>query len=118
MLNEEGELGGQEETTMALPPPHGNLKVTRQDVSRPQKVDASAGEDRQEAISPGPFKGSVSDRRVGCCLEPKGNGVNPGEGDEGGPGPPSREQDKQLTVSRGGDNSIMEQEEDRKKGQV
>ncbi len=36
----------------------------------------------------------VSDREVGCCLEPKGNGVNPGGGDEGGPSPPSREQDK------------------------
>ncbi len=44
--------------------------------------------------------------------------VNPGWGDEGGPGPPGREQDKQLTASRGGDNSIMEREEDRKKGQV
>jgi hypothetical protein len=87
MLNEEGELGGQEETTMALSPPHGNLKVTHQDVSRPQKVDASAGEDRQEAISPGPGKGSVSDRRVGCCLEPKGNGVNPGGGMREGPAP-------------------------------
>jgi hypothetical protein len=39
-------------------------------------------------------------------------------GDEGGPGPPSREQDKQLTASRGGDNSLMEREEDRKKGQA
>jgi hypothetical protein len=59
----------------------------------------------------------VSDREVGCCLEPKGNGYNPGGGDEGGPGPLSGEQDKQLTASRGGDNSIMEQEEDVKKGQ-
>ncbi len=24
---------------------------------------------------------------MGCCLEPKGNGVNPGGGNEGGPGP-------------------------------
>ncbi len=60
----------------------------------------------------------LSDRRVGCCLEPKENGVNPGGGDEGGPSPQSREQDKQLTVSRGGDNSIMEREEDGKKGQA
>jgi hypothetical protein len=42
----------------------------------------------------------------------------PGGGNEGGPGPPSREQDKQLTVSRGGDNSLMKQEEDGKKGQA
>jgi hypothetical protein len=60
----------------------------------------------------------VSNREVGCCLEPKGNGVNPDGGDEGGPGPPSGEQDKQLTASRGGDNSIMEREEDGKKGQA
>jgi hypothetical protein len=59
----------------------------------------------------------VSDRGMGCCLEPKGNGVNPGGGDEGGPGPPSRDRDKQLTARRGVD-SIMEQEEDGKKGQV
>ncbi len=32
-------------------------------------------------------------------------------GNEGRPGPPGREQDKQLTASRGGDNSIMEREE-------
>jgi hypothetical protein len=29
----------------------------------------------------------VPDRRVGCCLGPKGNGVNLGRGNEGGPGP-------------------------------
>jgi hypothetical protein len=34
---------------------------------------------------------------------PEGNGVNPGGGNGGVPGPPSREQDKQLTASRGGD---------------
>ncbi len=60
----------------------------------------------------------VFDRRVGCCLEPEGNGVNPGGGKEGGPGPPSGEQDKQLTASRGGDNSLMEREEDDRKGQA
>jgi hypothetical protein len=54
---------------------------------------------------------SVSDRGVGCCLEPEGNGVNPGGGDEGGPGPPSREQDKQSTTSRVEVNSAMEREE-------
>jgi hypothetical protein len=30
---------------------------------------------------------SVPDSRVGCCLGPKGNGVNPGGRDEGGPAP-------------------------------
>jgi hypothetical protein len=49
----------------------------------------------------------VSDIEVRCCLEPTGNRVNPGRGDEGGPGPPSGEQVKQLTASRGGDNRIM-----------
>ncbi len=38
--------------------------------------------------------------------------------DEGGPGPPDREQDKQLTASREGVNSAMEQEEDGKKCQA
>ncbi len=50
--------------------------------------------------------------------EPEGNRVNPGGGNEGGPGSPSGEQDKQLTASRGGDNSLMEWEEDGKKGQA
>jgi hypothetical protein len=57
-------------------------------------------------------------QRGGMCLEPEGNGVNPGGGNEGGPGPPSGEQDKQLTASRGGDNSLIEQEKDGKKGQA
>jgi hypothetical protein len=55
---------------------------------------------------------------VGWCLEPEGNGVSPSRVNGGGPGPPSGEQDKQLTASRGGDNSPMEQEEDGKKGQM
>ncbi len=55
---------------------------------------------------------------MGCCLEPKGNGVNLDEGGEEGPGPPSGEQYKQSTASRGGDNNIMEQVEDGKKGQA
>ncbi len=59
---------------------------------------------------------TISDRKVGCCLESKGNGVNPGREDEGGPGPPSGEQDKQLTANRGGDNSPTEREEDGRKG--
>ncbi len=53
----------------------------------------------------------VSERGVGCSLEPKENGVNLGGGDEGGPGPPDREKDKQFTISRVGDNSTMEREE-------
>jgi hypothetical protein len=60
----------------------------------------------------------VSDRRVGHCLVPKGNGVNQGGGNEGGPGPPDGEQDKQLTASREGVNSHMEQEEEGKKSQA
>jgi hypothetical protein len=61
---------------------------------------------------------SVPNRRVACCLGLKGNGVDPGGGNEGGPSPPDREQDKQLTASREGVNSNMEQEEDRKKSQA
>jgi hypothetical protein len=51
----------------------------------------------------------VSDGEVGRCLEPAGNGVNPGGGNGGGPCPPSGEQDKQLITRRGGGNSPMEQ---------
>ncbi len=50
---------------------------------------------------------------MGRCLKPEGNGVNPGRGNGGGPGPPSGEQDKQLIANRGGDNSFMEQQEGR-----
>jgi hypothetical protein len=44
----------------------------------------------------------VSDGEAGRCLDPEGNGVNPGGGNRGGPGPPGGEQDKQLITSRGG----------------
>jgi hypothetical protein len=64
------------------------------------------------------YRVSDSDREVGWCLEPKGNGVNPGGGSKGGPGPPSGEHDRQLTTSRGGDNSLMEHEEDGKRSQA
>jgi hypothetical protein len=37
----------------------------------------------QEAIFPGPSKGSVIDGGVGECVDPEGNGVKPGEGDGG-----------------------------------
>jgi hypothetical protein len=47
---------------------------------------------------------------VGRCLEPEGNGVNPGGGYGGGPGPPCGEQDKQLITSRERDNSPMGQQ--------
>jgi hypothetical protein len=57
-----------------------------------------------------PTIASVSNRELGRCLEPEGNGVNLGRGNGVGPGPPSREQDKQLITSRGGDNSLMEQQ--------
>ncbi len=49
-------------------------------------------------------------REVGRCLESKGNGVNPGRGNGGGPGPPSGEQYKQLNTSKGEGNSLMEQQ--------
>ncbi len=61
---------------------------------------------------------SVLDRRVGCCLGHKGNVVDPGGGGEGGPGPPDGVQDKQLTASKEGVNSSMEQEEEGKKSQA
>ncbi len=48
--------------------------------------------------------------RVGHCLGPEGNGVSSGEGGEGEPGPPSREEDEQSTPSKEGGN--MEQEEE------
>ncbi len=60
----------------------------------------------------------VPDRKVGCCLEPEGHGVNPGKGSEGGQGPPNREQDKQSTASKEGGSSNMEQEEEGKKSQT
>ncbi len=56
---------------------------------------------------------SVSDREVGRCLEPEGNGVSPGWGNGGGPSPPSGEQDKQLITNRGRDNSLIEQQRGR-----
>jgi hypothetical protein len=52
----------------------------------------------------------VSNREEERYLEPEGNGVSPGGGNGGGPGSPSGEQDKQLIISRGGDNSFMEQQ--------
>jgi hypothetical protein len=86
--------------------PRGNLKITCQGAAgdmrdvgqavkrgrgRPRKGEMHANEDHQETISPGPGKGSLSDREVGRCLEPEGNGVNSGRGNGGGPGPPSGE---------------------------
>jgi hypothetical protein len=60
----------------------------------------------RQPISPGPYKGSVANEEAGRCLDPEGNGVNPGGG---GPGPPVGKQDKQLISSRGGGNTPMEQ---------
>jgi hypothetical protein len=37
-------------------------------------------------------------------MDPEGNGVNPGEGNGGGPGPPRGERDNQLISNSGGDN--------------
>jgi hypothetical protein len=50
-----------------------------------------------------------SRRRRGECMDPEGSGVNPGEGNRGGPGPPSGEPDKQLIGNSGGDNTLMKQ---------
>ncbi len=42
----------------------------------------------------------VSDRRVGCCLETEGNGVNPSGGNEGGPGPPIPDAESKISSYR------------------
>ncbi len=53
---------------------------------------------------------NVADKGAGECVDPEGNGVNPGEWDGGeGPGPPSKEQDKQLISNNGGDEIPMGQ---------
>ncbi len=52
----------------------------------------------------------VSDEEAGRCLDPEGNGINPGGGNRGGSSPPGRVQDKQLITSRGGGNTLMEQQ--------
>jgi hypothetical protein len=44
---------------------------------------------------------------MGECVDPEGNGVSLGKGIEGGPGPPSEEQDKQLICNSGGDKTLM-----------
>ncbi len=51
---------------------------------------------------------------VGRCLGPEGNGVSSGEGGAGGPGPPTREEDKQLTPNKEG--GSMEQAEEGRAG--
>ncbi len=56
---------------------------------------------------------TVSDGKGERYLEPEGNGVNPRRGNGGGPGPSSRERDKQFITNRGGDNSFMEQQRGR-----
>jgi hypothetical protein len=116
---------GPEELSQTLMPPRGNLKVAYQNTEEEmrdvgqavkkkmghlRKNEARAEEGHQEATSPGPDKGNVSDEEAGRCLDPEGNGVNPGGGNGGGPGPPGREQDKQLITSRGRGNTLMEQQ--------
>jgi hypothetical protein len=68
---------------------------------------------------------TVPDTRVGHCLEPEGSGDSPRGGDEGGPGPPSKEEDKQPAPSKGDKQSTpskeggnMEKKEEGKKSQV
>jgi hypothetical protein len=48
---------------------------------------------------------TVTDREKKECMDPEGNGVTIGRGEEGGggvAGPPSGEQDKQVICSSGG----------------
>jgi hypothetical protein len=52
----------------------------------------------------------VAEEGTGECMDPEGNGVNPGEGNGGGPSPPSGERDKQLISCSGGDNTPMGQQ--------
>ncbi len=128
-LEEHGK--GEEEPAASCPIVKGNLKVTHQDTieeikdihqvlkrrrGRPRKVNVAAAEDHQEASSPGPGKGSVPYKEVGSCQGPGGNGVRPGEGGKGGPGPPDKGRDKQSSPSKEGGN--MEQEEEGKKSQA
>jgi hypothetical protein len=44
---------------------------------------------------------------MGECVDPEGNRVSLGKGAEGGPSPPSEEQDKQLISNSGGDKTPM-----------
>jgi hypothetical protein len=68
-------------------------------------------------VSRGTYTFLCPRKRLGTWNNPKSRaetvmkicGVNPGEGNGGGPGPPSGEQDKQLISSRGGGNTLMEQ---------
>jgi hypothetical protein len=53
--------------------------------------------------------GIVTDRGNKECVDPEGNGVTMSEGAERGPGPLSREQDKQLICISGGDKTSMGQ---------
>ncbi len=93
----------------------GDIKEVGQAVKKkrgqPRKDIVRKEGGRQEAIFPGPSKGSVRDGGVGECVDPERNGVNPGEGDGGGAGPPSEEQDKQLISSSGGVETPMGQPE-------
>jgi hypothetical protein len=49
----------------------------------------------------------VTDRGMRECVDPEGNGVTMIRGAEGGPGPPSAEQDKQLICNSGGKKTPM-----------
>jgi hypothetical protein len=44
---------------------------------------------------------------MGECVDPEGNGVSLGKRAEVGPGPPSKEQDKQLICNSRGDKTPM-----------
>jgi hypothetical protein len=52
---------------------------------------------------------SVADGEMRECVDPEGNGVTMWRGAKGGPGPPSKEQDKQLICNSGrGETSMGE----------
>jgi hypothetical protein len=51
-------------------------------------------------------------RGIRECVDPEGNGVTMGRGEERGPGPPSGEQDKQLICNSGGDKTPLGSQED------
>ncbi len=76
---------------------------------------AAAGAVLFKANRNNPHTVVVSDEESERCLDPEGNGVNLCGGNGGGPGSPGGEQDKQLITSRGGVNTLMEQQEDGKK---
>jgi hypothetical protein len=65
-------------------------QAARKGRGRPRKEDPARVRGLKEAISPGPCKGSVTDKETRVCADPGGNGATMNERGEGGPGPPGR----------------------------